>query len=140
MLAPLAFAFAAVAVPFLLTHAHPAAAFSLQHAFALICHQRPDRSFWMFGAPLAVCARCLGIYLGTAIGLLLRTLRLVATQLLIAATALNVADWMAEAAGLHGNWIVARFILGLSLGAAGAMLIASSIEESRFASGDGAAD
>jgi uncharacterized membrane protein len=34
---------------------------------ALICHQLPDRSFHVDGAQLPVCARCLGIYAGTAL-------------------------------------------------------------------------
>ena len=32
--------------------------------FTPICHQIPSRSFHLFGQPLAVCARCLGIYFG----------------------------------------------------------------------------
>jgi len=32
--------------------------------FAPICHQIPARSFFLFGHPLAVCGRCLGIYFG----------------------------------------------------------------------------
>ncbi len=32
--------------------------------FTPICHQIPSRSFHLFGEPLAVCARCLGIYFG----------------------------------------------------------------------------
>ena len=38
--------------------------------FHQICHQIPERSFAWDGAPLAVCHRCLGIYLGFAAGLL----------------------------------------------------------------------
>jgi uncharacterized membrane protein len=34
---------------------------------ALICHQRPERSFWMWSAQMPVCARCAGIYLGAAV-------------------------------------------------------------------------
>lgn len=45
------------------------------HAFAFvvysfgsaICHQRPERSFQLFTAPLPVCARCTGLYLGAAV-------------------------------------------------------------------------
>ena len=33
-----------------------------------ICHQRPERSFHLFGAQLAVCARCIGIYTGAVVG------------------------------------------------------------------------
>jgi len=35
-------------------------------AGAVICHQRPDRSFTWAGQPWPVCARCAGIYLGAA--------------------------------------------------------------------------
>jgi uncharacterized membrane protein len=128
-LAPLALVLAALGAPYLLTrgHGHPAIALSLQHAFALVCHQLPGRSFWIFGAPIPVCARCLGIYLGSALGLLLRTSRRIALHLLIAAVALNALDWLTEAAGLHGNWLTMRFVFGLALGAGAALLISSSM-------------
>jgi uncharacterized membrane protein len=35
---------------------------------SLICHQRPERSFWLAGVQLPVCARCLGIYAGVVVG------------------------------------------------------------------------
>jgi len=114
-------------VPYLLTHNFSALGFALQRGFALVCHQRPERSFWIFGAPVAVCARCLGIYVGAAIGLLVRTSRVVALRMVVAATALNLVDGLTEIAGLHGNWMEVRFGLGLMLGAAGALLIASSM-------------
>jgi len=34
---------------------------------SLICHQRPDRSFFVDGHQLPVCARCTGLYLSGAI-------------------------------------------------------------------------
>ena len=34
-----------------------------------ICHQRPERSFHLDGRPLAVCARCTGLYLAAPLGL-----------------------------------------------------------------------
>ena len=37
-------------------------------AGALVCHQRVDRSFMVFGEPMPVCARCTGIYLSGALG------------------------------------------------------------------------
>jgi len=39
--------------------------------FAPVCHQIPGRSFYLVGHPLAVCSRCLGIYLGFLFGTLL---------------------------------------------------------------------
>ena len=38
----------------------------------LVCHQMPERSLWIAGAPLPVCARCTGIYGGVLAALLLR--------------------------------------------------------------------
>lgn len=35
-------------------------------AGAVVCHQRPERSFAWMGQPWPVCARCTGIYLGAA--------------------------------------------------------------------------
>ncbi len=39
--------------------------------FDRICHQIPERSFWAFGHQLAVCHRCLGLYVGFTVGVLL---------------------------------------------------------------------
>jgi hypothetical protein len=49
------------------------------HAFALlvytvgavVCHQKPERSFHLWAAHMPVCARCTGIYLGAAIAAIL---------------------------------------------------------------------
>jgi uncharacterized membrane protein len=125
---PAVFGLIAVATPFF-RHSIPILGFALQRGFALVCHQRPDRSFVMFGGSVAVCARCLGIYLGAAVGLLLRVPRGVASRRLIAAVAINMVDWLAEIAGIHGNWMLARFLLGITLGATAAMLIIASIEK-----------
>lgn len=37
--------------------------------FSPICHQIPSRCFFLYGNPLAVCARCVGIYSGFLAGL-----------------------------------------------------------------------
>ena len=37
---------------------------------SVICHQLPDRSFFLNGRQLPVCARCTGLYLGGAAGVL----------------------------------------------------------------------
>jgi len=39
--------------------------------FEPLCHQRPDRCLHWGGFPLAVCGRCLGIYLGFVLGLVI---------------------------------------------------------------------
>ena len=47
------------------------AAAAVYAAGALVCHQRPERSFHIDGTKLPVCARCFGLYAGGAIGVLL---------------------------------------------------------------------
>src|SRR5262249_27810059 len=42
-------------------------AFVVYGVGAVVCHQRPDRSFHMWTVALPVCARCLGIYAGAAV-------------------------------------------------------------------------
>jgi len=127
MLVPLLLAGVALAVPYLLTHGFLTIGLALRRGFALVCHQRPERSFSLFGSGVAVCSRCLGIYLGAALGLLFRTSRTFALRLLIAAAALSLLDAGSELAGLHGNWLGVRFALGLGLGVSGAMMISSSM-------------
>jgi len=39
--------------------------------FSKICHQHPDRSFFIWDKQLAVCVRCSGLYFGFLIGTLL---------------------------------------------------------------------
>src|SRR5262249_31790615 len=38
---------------------------------SVICHQRPERSFFLWSHQMPVCARCTGIYLGAALTVLL---------------------------------------------------------------------
>jgi uncharacterized membrane protein len=37
---------------------------------SVICHQRPERSFFLDGHQLPFCARCTGLYLSAAVGLI----------------------------------------------------------------------
>ena len=46
----------------------PLLAAGMYAAGAMVCHQRPDRSFHLAGAQLPVCARCLGLYVGGLLG------------------------------------------------------------------------
>jgi uncharacterized membrane protein len=93
--------------------------------FSKLCHQRPDRVLYLFGAPTAVCFRCLGIYGGAAMGGLLRLNHKLVLRCLGVALALNIADVLAETFGLHGNMPQLRLLIGATLGiAVGAMLSA----------------
>jgi len=117
--------------------AAPAAAFGvptsgLIYALgSLICHQRPDRSFDLFGAQMPVCARCAGIYAGAAIGAVLmivvgwrrepsaRRWRMA----LLAAAVPTAASWLIEVVGMTAPSNLARSAAALPLGATVAWVI-----------------
>jgi uncharacterized membrane protein len=96
-----------------------------------ICHQRPERSFHLFAAQLPVCARCVGIYTGAAIGSLLalsgsirERLFPFSPRLLLAAGALPtlmtlITEWSGAWAG--GNNV--RAAAGVWLGVAIAFVV-----------------
>jgi uncharacterized membrane protein len=56
--------------PYLKSRASPWAGL-VYSLYSPVCHQVADRSLLCFGQPLAVCARCTGIYLGFLLGLVL---------------------------------------------------------------------
>jgi len=130
---PAMFALAAIAVPWL-TGRTPEIAFALQRGFALVCHQQPERSFVLFSGSVAVCGRCLGIYLGATVGLLIDAPRLVAWRLFLVAASINAIDWLSELSRLHGNWMFARFVLGVTLGATAATLVIASTDKIKIPS------
>jgi uncharacterized membrane protein len=62
---------AALFVAPLLRHETPVVSALIYAAFSPVCHQLPERSLSILGSPLAVCGRCLGIYLGFSAGTIL---------------------------------------------------------------------
>jgi uncharacterized membrane protein len=102
---------------------------------SLVCHQRPERSFYWGPVQFAVCARCTGLYAGAALGAVAAVIaghaRLAAAvpairrALVIAAipTAATVAaEWMGMWAPSHA----VRALAGLPLGAATAITLAAA--------------
>jgi uncharacterized membrane protein len=137
-LVPLALAALAIAGPLLSTS--PLLTLAIRKFFSIVCHQDPARSFWIAGAPLAVCIRCLGIYLGAALGAASSSAGILpagaraSRPRFLAALALtgtlNALDVAAEWSNLHGNLPTLRFALGLALGAAIGALVARWTAES----------
>jgi uncharacterized membrane protein len=91
--------------------------------YAPLCHQIPSRSFACFGHPLAVCGRCLGIYLGFLLGVGLYAVlrgfleaRLPKTEIFITMSLPIVLDTAANFFHLwmSPNWF--RLVLGLIWG------------------------
>jgi uncharacterized membrane protein len=57
--------------PLLLANGHTAPALTIYGVFSNVCHQLPERSFFIEGHKLAVCSRCTGLYTGFALSVLL---------------------------------------------------------------------
>ena len=62
---------AAIVLAPLAAHGGLRCAAVLYTIFSPHCHQIPERCFHITGHPLAVCARCLGVYLGFFLGALI---------------------------------------------------------------------
>jgi uncharacterized membrane protein len=65
------FVAAIFAAPVLASRGDAASSWLIYHSFASLCHQIAGRSFYVAGHPLAVCARCAGVYVGFTLSLLL---------------------------------------------------------------------
>jgi uncharacterized membrane protein len=86
--------------------------------FDLHCHRDPARTPQLWGAPLAVCARCSGIYFGLGLGAALRWPALTPRQIrlwVLAGALVMAGDVLLEARGIHGPWSGLRLLTGLSL-------------------------
>ncbi|HEV2883859.1 MAG TPA: DUF2085 domain-containing protein [Pyrinomonadaceae bacterium] len=113
-----------IGAPWLLANGYEAIANTIYQGFSHVCHQNPDRSFFLAGHPFAVCSRCCGIYLGfTAASLaypLIRSLRQTTAPhrkwLFIAATPLAI-DYFLGLIGVWDNTHFSRFSTGALLGA-----------------------
>lgn len=103
--------------------------------FRALCHQRPERTLLIFGAPMVVCSRCAGVYAGVALGALVPLgARLVdrGRALVLAAVALAVVDVATQDLGLHAPFHPTRLATGLLMGyAASAFMVGWLVREAR---------
>lgn len=114
-------------------------------AGSMICHQIPERSFFWSGEQLPVCARCTGLYVSGALGLIvwmaIKTMRRwrpiaidprVALRLLAIAAIPTALSLTAGLAGLWDGSNVTRALLAIPLGgSAGAIVAAVATKDLR---------
>ncbi|MDT4969040.1 MAG: hypothetical protein QOJ64_3777 [Acidobacteriota bacterium] len=131
----LAFVSLIVIAPMALAHGHNSAAFVLYKSFEKFCHQIPERSFYVDGHPLAVCARCTGIYFGFAAGVLfypvVRSLAqsypAPARRWLLIALAPAVLDFALDYLGIWQNTRLTRSLSGALLGSVVAFYVVPAL-------------
>lgn len=115
---------------------HNEIAGAIYRGFSVLCHQRPDRSYFIDGHEFGVCSRCTGIYFGFALTLLayplLRSLRTTTTParkwLLLAALPL-VIDFSLTFFGLWENTHTSRLVTGLLLGSVAVFYVMPGIAD-----------
>jgi uncharacterized membrane protein len=78
--------------PLLATNSFPISSTAAYLFFSGICHQIPERSFWISGHPLAVCHRCTGVYVGLFLGSLI------------------VMRWIHQSPRIRRNWVIAAIV------------------------------
>ena len=110
--------------PIALASGHDFFALMIYEVFGYLCHQIPERSFHVEGHKLAVCARCTGLYMGFAVGVLVyplaRSLRELETPRrlwLLAACVPLLVDWALGFFGFWENTHLSRSSTGALLGA-----------------------
>ena len=112
-----------VVAPLAAAGGHSELAHGLYGAFGTLCHQLPERSYFIEGHKFAVCSRCTGLYAGFAFMLLLypliRSLKTTVTPpliwLLLAAIPLLI-DFSLTFLGVWENTHTSRLLTGLLLG------------------------
>lgn len=119
-----------VVAPVALAHGYNTSAFVLYEMFHHVCHQIPERAFYLEGHPFAVCARCTGIYFGFAAGVLLyplaRSLRrgdAPARKWLLIALVPTLIDFTLGVFHLWENTHLSRSLTGVLLGTVGAFYV-----------------
>jgi uncharacterized membrane protein len=112
-----------VGAPVAAAHNHPSLARTIYTTFGPLCHQLPERSFFLDGHKLAVCARCSGLYGGFTLLLLLypiirplRSTNLWSPKWLFLAAVPMLVDFSLTFFGIWENTHSTRFFTGLLLG------------------------
>ena len=123
-----------VVAPVAAAGGHSTMARGIYGAFAMLCHQLPERSYFIEGHQFAVCSRCTGVYAGFTLTLLLypliRSLRNTVTPppkwLLLAAVPLAI-DVSVNFFDFWQNTHTSRLLTGAILGGAAVFYVMPGI-------------
>ena len=80
----------------------------------IVCHQKPDRSFFVKNYQFPICARCTGITIGFTIALVLLYLKVyINLWLSLALTIVMCIDWLLQNLIIKKSNNIRRLITGL---------------------------
>jgi len=115
----------------------------LRLVYSLVCHQIPERSLSVAGGPLAVCARCVGLYLGGVLGLAAAAALVVGRERRVGPGWIGVlvlptaADGLLAALGASPLGDLSRLVVAVPAGfAAGGLLAVGIFDLVSLVSGD----
>jgi len=125
-----------IGAPLALQAGFPFLGLTLYRSFSYLCHQIPERSFFIAEHPFAVCSRCFGLYAGFSTAVifypLLKSLRATETPerkwLLVAALPMAV-DFSIEFFGFGHNTHFSRFSTGALVGAVAVFYVIPGLVE-----------
>jgi uncharacterized membrane protein len=125
-----------VAPPFLITKGMEGLATQIYAFYSYICHQKPERSFYVLGYQLAVCSRCFGVYFGLLAGTATYPIwrnvdnvePLPRIWLFLSLVPIGI-DWTLGVLGIWENTFASRFITGMILGSACAVFVIPALVE-----------
>ena len=125
-----------VVAPLAAATGHNEIAAGIYRAFGVLCHQLPERSFFIDGHKFAVCSRCTGLYGGFALTLLLyplvrslRTTHMPARKWLVLAAIPLLVDFSLTFFGWWENTHASRFLTGLLLGSVSVFYVMPGISD-----------
>lgn len=90
--------------------------------YGRVCHQIPERSFYLNGSPIGVCARCTAFYISgwilLAVFLFRKKINLFPNSVYLILSVPMALDVILEKFGLYHNIVVIRVITGFLFGLA----------------------
>jgi uncharacterized membrane protein len=107
--------------------------------FRLMCHGIPARCLMLFGVPMPICARCVGVYVGLLMGLAAFRLlpaieeRVMRVAAFIAVTPLAI-DGLTQLARLRESTNPLRLATGITAGLAFGLWILTAVDRREEAS------
>lgn len=108
-----------------------------KQAFAVLCHQMPDRSIMLGSMPMAVCSRCFGIYTAAFVTLVILPIipqsdwrNRWAIALVLIAVLINGLEYGFNAFQIWENSLSSRFLSGITFGATAIFLLGTDKPQS----------
>src|SRR5574344_35209 len=82
------------------------------------CHQQPDRSFWIFGYPIAICCRCYGFYFGVSVSTILAFFNKlnINSKILFLLLIISISDIIFNVIIKFNTGNITRFCVGIFMG------------------------